>query len=189
MKKAAQLIGLALVLPAALVLAESSSGACTRSRSTVESAQESTTVYYYNNVSNQSRNSLLPVAVESRTEPYGFIGVAIEPLDATRAREVNGERGLWSSFFSGNSTLPEVEGVLIVRTLEQGPAALAGLTDGDVILGVNGEMVMDVQRVQQIISSIPVNHQLPVTFQRGNRVMSTMIQAGDGRYLRPMMMQ
>lgn len=185
MKKAAQLIGLALVLPAALVLAESS-GACPyRTRSTVESANGSTSSYTY--YSNQGRNTLLPVAFESNVEPYGFIGVAIEPLDATRANEANNGRGLFASWFSGDRNLPEVDGVLVIRTLEQGPAELSGLQEGDVILGVNGEMVSDVRRVQQLISSTPVNGRIPVTFQRGNRVMSTSIQAGDGRYLRPMM--
>lgn len=186
MKKATQLLGLAFVLPAALVLAEASDAYPCRTRTTIQSTDGSTTLYYYTNISGQ--NTLLPVAYESHTEPFGFIGVAIEPLTVSRAQEINGNRGgFLPAVFSSRSTVPEVDGVLVVRTLDQGPAALSGLAEGDVILGVNGEMVSDVRRVQQLISSSPINSSIPVTLQRGNQVLSVTINTGDGRYLRPLM--
>lgn len=131
---------------------------------------------------------LVPASYQDQSRPYGFIGVAIEPLTPVKARELNKKEGFsLANFFTQRDTVPEVEGVLIVRLLQNGPAAQAGLTEGDVLLGVHGEMVTDVRQVQELISSSAIGQEIPVTFQRNKRVMTVMISAGDGRILKSRM--
>jgi len=49
--------------------------------------------------------------------------------------------------------------------------------------------VTSVQHVQQIIQNTPVGQSVPITFRRGERVLSTVVVVGDGRVLRPLMLQ
>lgn len=193
MKLSNSLLKLACVLPATLILAESLQ-ACPFRRSAVVNERphsvqviSSGNTYHY-----QLIPASTPSASQSQARPYGFVGVAIEPLTPERAEWLNEQQqGRFSFFnlFGSNRSLPEVEGVLVVRTLEQGPAAAAGLQEGDVLLGVHGRMVNSVREVQYLIGNTPVGHEVPVTFQRQNQVHTVTIATGDGRVLRPMMQQ
>ncbi|MGQ9837661.1 MAG: PDZ domain-containing protein [Cyanobacteriota bacterium] len=111
----------------------------------------------------------------------GFIGIAIEAVDTQPAQMGLGRRLLGSA--------PTVRGVQIVGLLNNGPAQLAGLAQGDILIGVDGQRVTSVQHVQQIIQNTPVGQSVPITFRRGARVMSTVVAVGDERVLRPLMLQ
>lgn len=111
----------------------------------------------------------------------GFIGVAIEDVEVRPVQTGLGRRLLGST--------PPVRGVQVVGLLNNGPAQLAGLAQGDILIGVDGQRVTSVQQVQQIIQNTPVGQSIPITFRRGARVMSTVVAVGDGRVLRPLMLQ
>jgi hypothetical protein len=183
MKMSTNLVKLACLLPATFLIAEASL-ACPFRSTSAGSAGRHTTVM----VRHGSNYQLVPVSFDTQAEPFGFIGVAIEPLSPERAQEMNQERGFFANLFSSDQAVPEVEGVLVIRTLENGPADLMGLLEGDVILGVNGELVRGVQQVQQLISRTRVGQDVPLTFRRGDEVRTVLIQTGDGRYLKPLML-
>lgn len=188
MKLSHSVLKFACILPATLILAESvQARPFTHSSSTSE---RPATVRVIRS-GNQYHYQLLPVSTRTAARPYGFIGVAIEPLTPERAEWLNQDQGGFNLFnwFQDRDAVPEVEGVLIVRTLEEGPAAAAGLQDGDVLLGVHGQMVNSVRHVQQLISGTPVGAEVPITFQRNNQVETVLVPPGDGRVLRPMMQE
>ncbi len=186
MKLSNSVLKLACILPATLILAESLQACPFRHSSST--TERPATVRLISS-GNQYHYQLIPASTETSVRPYGFIGVAIEPLTPERAEWLNQEQGGFNllNWFQGRRAVPEVDGVLVVRTLENGPAAAAGLQDGDVLLGVHGQMVDSVRRVQQLISATPVGADVPITFQRNNEVETVLVSPGDGRVLRPMM--
>lgn len=190
MKLSNSVLKLACILPATLILAESLQACPFRHSSMSNRATDRTATVRVISTGNQYHYQLIPASTQASVRAYGFVGVAIEPLTPERAEWLNQEQEEGFSLFNwfrGQRSVPEVEGVLIVRTLEDGPAAAAGLKDGDVLLGVHGQMVNSVRHVQQLISTTPVGGQVPVTFQRNNKVETVMVSTGDGRVLRPMM--
>jgi S1-C subfamily serine protease len=176
MKKFAHLLNLALVIPVSLIGAEAAFAyPCNRSTAVrgddLQANQELSQSYYVVNptfVSDSSSN--------------GFIGVAIERLTPERAKEINQDQLL-------SQSIPEIDGVLVVRLLQNGPAELAGLAEGDILLGVDGQMVSRIDQVQQLIASKPVGEIVPVTFRRNGEVMTIGVTVGDGRILRGQMLQ
>ncbi len=180
--KTTNLIKFAAVVPATLIIAGGAL-ACpfARNRSqTVHLIRNGETTVLH--VQSLPSYRLTPASYTSETRPYGFIGVAIEQLNPSRAQQLNQSR-------SFSRRIPETEGILVVRTLEQGPAAAAGLVPGDVLLGVNGEMISRVEQVQALIGRSPVGDLIPVTFRRGNDIKTVNVQAGNGQILRPLMLQ
>ncbi|MGY4609160.1 PDZ domain-containing protein [Thermostichus sp. MS-CIW-38] len=111
----------------------------------------------------------------------GFIGVAIETVNGEQAQSAISRRLFGPAL--------RVQGVQVVGLLQDGPAQRAGLAQGDILIGVDGQRVTSVQHVQQIIQNTPVGQSVPITFRRGGQVLSTVVVVGDGRVLRPLMLQ
>ncbi|MEN9231624.1 MAG: PDZ domain-containing protein [Thermostichus sp. DG02_5_bins_236] len=177
MQKPTHLFKLALALPASFLLAD-----------VVAAYPCEGEAYNYHSpivqVSSNGANSftvqVVPTAF-SDSLANGFIGIAIEAMDVQPVQTGFGRRLLGSA--------PTVRGVQVVGLLNDGPAQLAGLTHGDILIGVDGQRVSSVQHVQQIIQNIPVGQSVPITFRRDGRVLSTVVTVGDGRVLRPLMLQ
>ncbi len=59
-------------------------------------------------------------------------------------------------------------GVLITQIVADGPAASAGLKEGDVIVNINGEEIVTVEDLTRILHSSKIGQAIEVTFWRGN---------------------
>jgi S1-C subfamily serine protease len=170
MQKPTLLSRLALALPASLLLAEAA------------------LAYPCNWVGAEAYNFSSPtvevdsfeVLPASSFAGNGFIGVAIETVDE------QAPQGAISRRLFGPA--PRLQGIRVVGLLQNGPAHQAGLAQGDILLGVDGQRVTSVQQVQQLIQNTPVGQRLPITFRRGGQVLSTVVVVGDGRVLRPLML-
>ncbi|MGK0297846.1 MAG: serine protease Do [Gammaproteobacteria bacterium] len=55
---------------------------------------------------------------------------------------------------------------VVVKSLEEGPASLAGIREGDVILLLDNEKVTNVKEFDRLIKKIPRNKSIPVLIQR-----------------------
>lgn len=97
---------------------------------------------------------------ESVAHPY--LGVQMTTLTPQQAKENNNDPN--SAF-----TIPEVQGVLIVRVLPNTPAAAGGLRRGDVIVQIDGQLVTSADQLQNIVESSSVGQQLQLTVLRGNQ--------------------
>jgi serine protease Do len=55
---------------------------------------------------------------------------------------------------------------VVVKSLEEGPASLAGIREGDVILLLDNEKVNNVEKFDRLIEKIPRNKSIPILIQR-----------------------
>ncbi len=53
-----------------------------------------------------------------------------------------------------------------VRKIESGPAALAGIVPGDILLSINNQKIVDAKQFMELAEQLPTNKAIPVLVQR-----------------------
>jgi S1-C subfamily serine protease len=91
---------------------------------------------------------------------HPYLGVQMTSLTPELARQNNTDPN--SPF-----EVPEVNGVVVVRVLQNTPAEQAGLRRGDVITEIDGQAVATAEQLQQIVENSQVGQVLKVQVQRG----------------------
>ncbi len=91
---------------------------------------------------------------------HPYLGVQMTSLTPELARQNNTDPN--SPF-----EVPEVNGVVVVRVLQNTPAERAGLRRGDVITEIDGLAVSTAEQLQQIVETSQVGQTLKVQVQRG----------------------
>ena len=94
--------------------------------------------------------------------PHPYVGVQMRTLTPELAQRNNSNPN--SPF-----TIPEVDGVLILRVLPNTPAEAAGLRLGDVITAIDGRAIDSAEQLQSIVDSSGLNKSLQFSVVRGNR--------------------
>jgi S1-C subfamily serine protease len=100
--------------------------------------------------------------------PHPYIGVQMRTLTPELAQRNN--RNPNSPF-----TIPEIEGVLIVRVLPNTPAEAAGLRLGDVITAIDGQAITDAGELQAFVDGSGLNKNLQFTIIRGDRTLKLRV--------------
>lgn len=72
--------------------------------------------------------------------------------------------------------LENSRGALVETITPGGPAAVAGLQIGDLIIEANGQVVEDVAGLRRVIAGLPSGTALRLLLQRGNRLLYTVIK-------------
>lgn len=103
-----------------------------------------------------------------RQVPHPYVGVQMRTLTPELARQNNTNPN--SPF-----TLPEVEGVLILRVLPNTPAEAAGLRLGDVITAIDGQVINDAGQLQSIVDGSGLNKSLQFNVIRGDRSLKLKV--------------
>jgi S1-C subfamily serine protease len=93
-----------------------------------------------------------------------YLGVNIASVDATLAEQDN---------------LAVNHGALIVNEVSGGPAASAGLQNGDVIVQIGSNPVNDVQSLSDILVNESPGQTVAVTVYRGNQQVTINVQLGE----------
>jgi serine protease Do len=108
----------------------------------------------------------------------GYLGIGGLDISPERAKALN---------------LKEERGVEVSSLAEEGPAAKAGLKQGDVVLEFNGQPVQGTAQFQRLVRETPVGRQVKITVWRGGAAQTltatvgenkqtTMIAPGDGSW-------
>jgi serine protease Do len=84
----------------------------------------------------------------------GWLGVEVQPLDATLAKSLG---------------LNEAKGAMVASVRPNAPAAKAGIREGDVILTVNGAQVEDSRDLTRKVGGVPVGSQARFEILRDGR--------------------
>ena len=94
--------------------------------------------------------------------PHPYVGVQMISLTPETAR-LNNE--------DPNSTfiIPEVSGVLVMRVMENTPAAQAGIRRGDVIVAVDDRSIETAEQLQSLVDSSGLDSNLKFKIVRGDR--------------------
>jgi len=94
----------------------------------------------------------------------GYIGVHIQPLTAALAKEF---------------ALKNDQGALIDEVVPNGPAAKAGLQNGDVILQFNGKAIADARRLSLEVASVAPGEKVPVGIWRDGAAKTVDVVVKD----------
>ncbi|MEA3004413.1 MAG: serine protease Do [Sphingomonadales bacterium] len=94
----------------------------------------------------------------------GYIGVSLQTLDEDIADSLG---------------LPKNQGELIRGVTPGGPAARAGIQQGDVVVEVNGKPVTPDQSLAYLVSQQPVGSRIPITLVRGGQRQTVTVTVGE----------
>ena len=108
------------------------------------------------------------VLAKGQQVPHPYIGVQMRTLTPEFARKNNSNP-------NSPVTIPEVEGVLVVRVLPETPAESAGLRIGDVITAIDGQAITDASKLQSLVDSSGLNKSLNFTVLRGDRTLNLKV--------------
>ncbi|MBV9932342.1 MAG: Do family serine endopeptidase [Alphaproteobacteria bacterium] len=94
----------------------------------------------------------------------GYIGVSLQNLDEEIAESLG---------------IPKNQGELIRAVTPNGPAARAGIQQGDVVIAVNNQPVTPDQSLAYLVSQQPVGARVPVTFVREGQRRTVTVTVGE----------
>jgi serine protease Do len=94
----------------------------------------------------------------------GYLGVGLQPLDENLAPSLG---------------LPKDSGEIVRSVVANGPAARAGLQQGDVIVKVNGQPVTPDQTVSYLVANTPVGSRVPLEIYRAGKRGTVTVQVGE----------
>jgi serine protease Do len=94
----------------------------------------------------------------------GYLGVGLQPLDENLAPSLG---------------LPKDSGEIVRSVVPGGPAARAGLQQGDVIVKVNGQPVTPEQTVSYLVANTAVGSRVPLEIVRGGRRATVNVAVGE----------
>lgn len=80
--------------------------------------------------------------------------------------------------FARYAGLATDNGVVVMQVFPDGPAAQAGLRQGDVVLSVGGQTVSNAEDLRQAILAQQIGRQVPIVVDRGGRQLTLNITAG-----------
>ncbi len=103
---------------------------------------------------------------EKVSHPY--IGISMASLNPEFAKRLN-------RIPDQQFTVPEIEGVLVMRVLINTPAESAGLLSGDVITQVNGQKITNAEQLQSLVAKTQVGKPLKLTLQRQGKTQTISV--------------
>lgn len=97
---------------------------------------------------------------------YGFLGVRVKNVDPPVSRRV--------------AKMTDALGAKIERvTIQDGPAARAGLRSGDIVIEFDGTPVRDSDHLVRLVQFTPVGHTVPLKFLRQSVKHATTVTLGN----------
>jgi serine protease Do len=106
---------------------------------------------------------LIPQLVSTGEVTRGYLGVSIQSMTPDLAKALK---------------LQERQGALVSEVVPDGPAAKAGIRQGDVIVGFNGESIKGSHDLPVMVAKTPVGEEATVTLQRNSKTQKVPVTVG-----------
>jgi serine protease Do len=100
------------------------------------------------------------------TRGGSYLGIGGLDITAERAKALN---------------LKDERGVEVSSVAEDGPAAKAGIKDGDVVLEFNGQPVQGTTQFQRMVRETPVGRQVKITIWRAGATQTVTATVGESK--------
>jgi serine protease Do len=100
------------------------------------------------------------------TKGGSYLGIGGLDITAERAKALN---------------LKEESGVEVSSVAEDGPAAKAGIKEGDVVLEFNGQPVQGTAQFQRMVREMPVGRQVKITIWRNGAAQTVSATVGENK--------
>jgi serine protease Do len=106
---------------------------------------------------------LIPQLVTAGEVTRGYLGVSIQSITPELAKALN---------------LDERQGALVADVVPGGPAAKAGLRQGDVIVDFDGQSVKDSRDLPALVAKTPVGEEVTLTLRRDGKTQRIPVTVG-----------
>ena len=97
---------------------------------------------------------------------HAYIGAAVQPVELPSS--------LRTQLNAANT-----QGLIVISTVPQGPAELAGLTLGDTLLTLDGKPLADVDDLKSALNADQIGKAVKVTFLRGGQLNAVDVSIGE----------
>jgi S1-C subfamily serine protease len=115
---------------------------------------------------------LQPQLAKGEKIRHPYLGIQMTTFDAAMAQQNNGDP-------NSLVMLPEVNGVIIVRVLENTPAAKAGLRRYDVITAIDDQPIRNADQLQQMVDRSKLGQALKVEVHRGEQTLTIPVKTAE----------
>jgi serine protease Do len=112
----------------------------------------------------EAAKPVIDALMKGQRPSRGYLGVGLQPLDENLAPSLG---------------LPKDSGEIVRSVVAAGPAAQAGLQQGDVIIKVNGQPVTPDQTVSYLVANTPVGSRVPLEIVRGGKHATVTVTVGQ----------
>jgi serine protease Do len=112
----------------------------------------------------EAAKPVIDALMKGQRPQRGYLGVGLQPLDENLAPSLG---------------LPKDSGEIVRSVVGNGPAARAGLQQGDVIVKVNGQPVTPDQTVSYLVANTPVGSRVPLEIVRAGKRATVYVQVGE----------
>jgi serine protease Do len=106
---------------------------------------------------------LIPQLVTTGEVTRGYLGVSIQPITPELAKAMK---------------LEERQGALVSEVAKDSPAAKAGLRQGDVIVGFNGQSIKSAHDLPAVVAKTPAGEEVMVTLRRDGKTQKVPVTVG-----------
>jgi serine protease Do len=112
----------------------------------------------------EAAKPVIDALMKGQRPSRGYLGVGLQPLDENLAPSLG---------------LPKDSGEIVRSVVASGPAAQAGLQQGDVIVKVNGQPVTPDQTVSYLVANTPVGSRVPLEIIRNGKRATVTVTVGQ----------
>jgi serine protease Do len=106
---------------------------------------------------------LIPQLVNTGEVTRGYMGVSIQSITPELSKALK---------------LEERQGALVSEVVPNGPAAKAGIRQGDVIVDFNGEAIKGSQDLPAVVAKTPIGKEVTVTLRRDGKTQKVPVTVG-----------
>lgn len=107
---------------------------------------------------------ILDTLIAGKQVSYGWLGISVQNIDQKL-----------SEYFE----LKDRRGALLAKILPGGPAEKAGLKEGDIVVGFDGEVITDVKELVKTVTRTQVGKKAKIDIIRDKRPMSLMVEVAQ----------